>query len=262
MPKSHSPAPATDAKGGIQVVERMTLLLDALSHSETPLGLKQLALESGLHPSTAHRILAAMTGAGLVERSATGAYRLGIRLLELGNLVKSRLEIRAAALPHMELLHRQIGESVNLGVRQGDEIVYVERTSSGRSTVRAVHLVGARAPLHVTAAGKLFLAADSVATVADYARHTGLPGLTPKSLTTEAALERELCKVRRTGIAFDNEEIEPGLRCIAAPVHDDTGTLVAGLSVSAPVERHGPEWPELVRQTAAVISAALGHTEK
>lgn len=262
MPKSQTPSPVADAKGGIQVVERMTLLLDALSYSETPLGLKQLALESGLHPSTAHRILAAMTGAGFVERSSTGAYRLGIRLLELGNLVKSRLDIRAAALPHMEALHRQIGESVNLGVRQGTEIVYVERTSSGRSTVRAVHLVGARAPLHVTAAGKLFLAADSAAAVADYARHTGLPGLTPNSLTTPAALERELRKVRRTGIAFDNEEIEPGLRCIAAPVHDDTGTLVAGLSVSAPVERHSPAWPELVKQTADAISAALGHSEK
>lgn len=257
-----TPPQSANARGGIQVIERMASLLGALSRSETPLGLKQLALECELHPSTAHRILAAMTAAGFVERSTAGGYRLGIRLLELGNLVKSRLDIRAAALPHMEALHRQIGESVNLGVRQGDEIVYVERTSSGRSTVRAVHLVGARAPLHVTAAGKLFLAADSAAAVADYARHTGLPGLTPNSLTTEAALERELSMVQRTGIAFDNEEIEPGLRCIAAPVYDDTGRLAAGLSVSAPVERHGPAWPELVRQTADAISAALGHAKK
>lgn len=259
MPKPSAP-PSTEARSGIQVIERMMALLDALSRSETPSSLKQLALETGLHPSTAHRILAAMTTAGFVERRDGGAYRLGIRLLELGNLVRSRLDIRAAALPAMEALHRQLGESVNLGIRQGDEIVYVERTSSGRSTVRAVHLVGARAPLHVTAVGKLYLAEDTREAVADYARRTGLPGLTPHSLTDVAALGRELQKVRRQGVAFDNEEIEPGLRCIAAPVHDDAGVLVAGLSVSAPAERHDPEWSTLVRQAAAAISATLGYS--
>lgn len=259
MPKPASSSSATDAKGGIQVIERMMTLLDALSHCESTVGLKQLALETGLHPSTAHRILAAMANAGFVERQGAGNYRLGIRLLELGNLVKARLDIREAALPQMELLHQQLGESVNLGIRQGDEIVYIERTSSGRSTVRAVHLVGARAPLHVTAVGKLFLADEPAGTVADYARRTGLPGLTANSLTTQAALEKELRTVRLQGVAFDNEEIEPGLRCIAAPVHDDTGMLVAGLSVSAPAERHKPEWATLVRQAAARISAALGY---
>lgn len=262
MPQPHPSSPAVESKGGIQVIERMMLLLDALAHGETPAGLKQLALETGLHPSTAHRILAAMAHAGLVERQGVGAYRLGIRLLELGNLVKSRLDIRAAALPLMEALHQRLGESVNLGIRQDNEIVYVERTSSGRATVRAVHLVGARAPLHVTAVGKLFLAGDSPAAVADYIRDTGLPGLTPNSLTTAAQLARELDKVRRQGVAFDNEEIEPGLRCIAAPIRDDSGTLIGGLSVSAPAERHKPDWAELVRQASAKISAALGYQGK
>lgn len=258
MPKpSASPSPP-EIKSGIQVIERMMTLLDALARYDTPASLKQLALETDLHPSTAHRILAAMTHAGFAERARNGNYRLGIRLLELGNLVKSRLDVRAAALPLMESLHRQIGESVNLGVRQGDEIVYIERTSSGRSTVRAVHLVGARAPLHVTAVGKLYLAAETPQAVADYAERTGLPGLTANSLTTLAMLTHELERVRRQGVAGDNEEIEPGLRCIAAPVHDDTGQLVAGLSVSAPAERHSLEWAALVKQAADTISAHLG----
>lgn len=261
-PATKKTAESADARGGIQVIERMRMLLDALSHSDQPLGLKQLALETALHPSTAHRILAAMANAGFVERLGGGTYRLGIRLLELGNLVKVRIDIREAALPWMETLHRELGESVNLGIRQGDEIVYIERTSSGRSTVRAVHLVGARAPLHVTAAGKLFLAQDRPDAVAAYARHTGLPGLTAHSITSQAALKRELEKVRREGVAFDNEEVEPGLRCIGAPVHDDAGLLVAGLSVSAPAERHKPEWAALVRQTADAISAALGYSRK
>lgn len=261
MPKPTTPPPA-EARGGIQVIERMMTLLDALADREAPTSLKQLALETGLHPSTTHRILAAMANAGFVERDGAGHYRLGIRLLELGNLVKARLDIRAIALPFMEALHDQLDESINLGVRQGDEIVYVERTSSGRSTVRAVHLVGARAPLHVTAVGKLYLADEGAAAVAAYARRTGLPGATPHSLTSLAALSRELEKVRLQGVAFDNEEIEPGLRCIAAPVHDDSGALVAGLSVSAPAERHKPEWALLVKQAADAIAAELGYHRK
>jgi DNA-binding IclR family transcriptional regulator len=258
MAQQKSESSATESRGGIQVIERMMRLLDVLSWYPDPVSLKQLGLEAGLHPSTAHRILAAMTASGFVERAEPGTYRLGIRLLELGNLVKSRISIRDAALPLMERLHRQLGESVNLGVRQGDEIVYVERTSSGRSSVRVVHLVGARAPLHVTSVGKLYLAEGSLQELRDYARRSGLPGYTPTSIITAAALEREIDRVRRHGVAFDNEEIEQGLRCIAAPVLDDNGKLVAGLSVSAPAERHDPTWATLVKQTADEISTAIG----
>ena len=234
-------------------------LLDVLSYYHDPVSLKQLALETGLHPSTAHRILAAMSASGFVERADPGTYGLGIRLLELGNLVKSRINIRDSAMPQMQALHEKIGESVNLGVRQGDEIVYVERTSSGRSSVRVVHLVGARAPLHVTAAGKLYLADGSKDELREYARRTGLPGLTPTSITSLPALEKEIERVRRHGVAYDNEEIEQGLRCVAAPVRDDTGELVAGLSVSAPAERYNPEWADWLRATAETVSAAIGH---
>jgi DNA-binding IclR family transcriptional regulator len=261
-PPARIPAAGSEAKNPIQVVDRMMKLLDVLSYYNDPVSLKQLALETGLHPSTAHRILAAMAASGFVERAEPGTYRLGIRLLELGNLVKSRISIREAAMPPMQALHERIGESVNLGVRQGDEIVYVERTSSGRSSIRVVHLVGARALLHVTAAGKLYLAQDSAEKLRDYARRTGLPGLTPSSITALPALEKELERVRRHGIAYDNEEIEPGLRCMAAPVRDDSGEVVAGLSVSAPAERYDPDWVPLVQETARRISAALGHGER
>jgi DNA-binding IclR family transcriptional regulator len=261
MPRSSSQTPVatTEAKNPIQVIERMMKLLDVLSYYHDPVGLKQLALETGLHPSTAHRILAAMSASGFVERADPGTYRLGIRLLELGNLVKSRINIRDSAMPQMQALHEKIGESINLGVRQGDEIVYVERTSSGRSSVRVVHLVGARAPLHVTAAGKLYLAELGKDDLREYARRTGLPGLTPTSITTLPALEKEIERVRRHGVAYDNEEIEQGLRCVAAPVRDDTGELVAGLSVSAPAERYNQEWAGLLKATAETVSAAIGH---
>jgi DNA-binding IclR family transcriptional regulator len=125
--------------------------------------------------------------------------------------------------------------------------------------VRVVHGVGARAPLHVTAVGKLYLAEQALPEIRDYARRTGLPGYTPTSITTLAKLEKEIDKVRRHGVAFDNEEIETGLRCIAAPVRDDTGELVAGLSVSAPAERHKPDWAPVVKKAADEISAAIGY---
>jgi DNA-binding IclR family transcriptional regulator len=261
MPRSPANAvtKTTETKSPIQVIERMMRLLDVLSYYHDPVSLKQLALETGLHPSTAHRILAAMSASGFVERADPGTYRLGIRLLELGNVVKSRINIRDSAMPQMQALHEKIGESINLGVRQGDEIVYVERTSSGRSSVRVVHLVGARAPLHVTAAGKLYLADGSKDDLREYARRTGLPGLTATSITTLPALEKEIERVRRHGVAYDNEEIEQGLRCVAAPVRDDTGEVVAGLSVSAPAERYNPDWAALLRATAEAVSTAIGH---
>ncbi len=246
-------------RGSIQVIERMMSLLDVLADSTEPATLKHLSQSTGLHPSTAHRILAAMTGTRLVERQEAGTYQLGIRLLELGNIVKSRINIRQVALPFMEQLHERIGEAVNLGIRHEDEIVYVERTSSGRSLVRVVYLVGGRAPLHLTSVGKLFLAADTPEAVRAYARRTGLPGKTPHSLSSLPVLEKELEKIRRHDLAFDNEEAEIGLRCVAAPIRNDEGVLVAGLSVSAPSERHSPDWVAQVKQTADHISQALGY---
>lgn len=250
---------STKAPGSIQVIERMMSLLDALAAAPEAASLKQLASTTDLHPSTAHRILAAMTQARFVERQDAGSYRLGIRLLELGNIVKSRINLREVALPYMQSLHERIGEAINLGARHDDEIVYLERTSSGRALVRVVYLVGGRAPLHLTSLGKLFLASDSTQKLREYARRTGLPGKTPHSLTTLEALEKELDKVRRHGIAYDDEEAELGLKCVAAPIHDDEGQVVAALSVSAPADRHDPDWARQVRETADAVSKALGY---
>ncbi|MFT3961675.1 IclR family transcriptional regulator [Propionivibrio sp.] len=240
----------------------MMSLIDALADTAEPMSLKALSRLTGLHPSTAHRILAAMTQSRLVDRCEAGTYGLGIRFLELGNVVKSRFSIRDTALPVMQELHEALGEAVNLGIRDKDEIVYLERTSSGRSLVRVVYLIGARAPLHLTSLGKLFLAADSATNVRAYAERTGLPGKTPHSLTSFEQLEKELETIRRDDLAYDNEEAELGLRCIAAPIRNDEGTVVAGLSISAPTERHNPNWTDQLRQATASISQALGYRQR
>jgi DNA-binding IclR family transcriptional regulator len=249
----------SDSKNSIQVIERMTRLLDALADSPAPASLKHLALAAALHPSTAHRILTAMVNDRMVERAEQGSYRLGMRLIELGNLAKSRVSVRELALPYMRELHAATGEAVNLSVRREDEIVYIERTSSGRSMMRVVNVIGGRAPLHITAVGKLFLLEDGAAGLHEYAKRTGLPGNTRNSLTSLVALEKDMDKARRHGYAVDHEEAELGVRCIGAGIRDDDGTLVAGLSVSAPAERMKLAWSALVKETAEKISRGLGY---
>ena len=144
-------------------------------------------------------------------------------------------------------------------MRHDDEIVYVERTSSGRSAMRVVHVIGARAPLHVTAAGKLFLLEEGFARLRDYAKRTGLAALTKNTLSSVALLERELERIQRQGWATDNEEAEIGVRCVAAGIRDDAGSLIAALSLSTPADRMKPQWGPLVKDTADRISRSIGH---
>lgn len=250
-----------ESKNSIQVIGRMSSLLNELARHPEAAALKTLAQATGLHPSTAHRILSAMVSAGMAERVEQGSYRLGIRLLELGNLVKARISVREQALPHMRRLHAATGEAVNLSVRREDEIVYVERTSSGRSLMRVVNIVGARAPLHITAVGKLFLLEDGADGLRAYAARTRLPQHTRNTLTSVAALEKEFDKIRRQGYALDAEEAELGVRCIGAAIRDDGGAVVAGLSVSAPAERMKTAWSGLVKETAEHISRAIGYRD-
>ncbi len=162
----------------------------------------------------------------------------------------------------MRELHKLTHQTVNLSVRQGDEIVYIERTYSERSGMQVVRAIGGRAPLHLTSVGKLFLAAEDPQRVRAYATRTGLTGHTRNSITDVARLERELAGVRALGTARDDEELELGVRCMASGIFDDQGKLLAGLSVSAPADRLEEGWLDRVRGTAAEISTALGYRPK
>lgn len=251
--------PEANGKASIQVIERMMDLLDTLARNHEPLNLKRLANSTGLHPSTAHRILNMMVEFRMVDRVAPGIYRLGIRLLELGHLVKSRINLRHEALPFMQILHQDLHETVNLSVRQGDEMVYVERLLSDRTAMRVVHLIGARAPLHITAVGKIFLLEDGPDKCREYAQRSGMPGYTRNTIRDLGTLIRELERVRKAGYAFDNEEAEKGVSCIGSGIYDDEGRLVAGLSLSAPSNRMDKAWGPRVKTAAEEISRQLGY---
>ena len=253
------PENATVVTPTVQVLERMFTLLEILASREEAVSLKEISEKSGLHSSTAHRILNDLATGRIVERPATGSYRLGMRLLELGNLVKERLNVRDAALLPMRELHRLIQQPVNLSVRQGDEIIYVERAYSERSGMQVVLAIGGRAPLHLTSVGKLFLASDDPQRLRTYATRTGLPGQTRNSITQLPVLERELSKARQKGVARDDEELELGVRCMAAGIYDDQSRLIAGLSISAPTDRLDEQWLAKLQFTANEISTALGY---
>jgi DNA-binding IclR family transcriptional regulator len=251
----------TNAVSGIsiQVLERTMKVLDVLADQPHPVSLKDISALTALHASTAHRILNDLAVGRYVERVNNGMYQLGIRLLELGALVKDRLNVRDVAHDHLQTLHHLTGQTVNLSIQQGDDIVYIDRAWSERSGMQVVRAIGGRAPLHLTSVGKLFLASSDARYVRAYATRTGLSGNTRNSLTDLDRLERDLSFVRRHGYARDNEELELGVRCISAGIYDDSGKLVAGLSISAPAERLQEEWVEMLVSTAAKISAALGY---
>ncbi|MBI5461076.1 MAG: IclR family transcriptional regulator [Gammaproteobacteria bacterium] len=250
---SPSPAGSGSSSGSIQVIDRLTVLLEGIARHRDPVSLKVLAADAGLHPSTAFRILAAAIENGLVAREGSH-YRLGIRLLQWGSRVASHRDLRREARPLMEALRDKIGETVNLTVRQGDEVVYLDRALPERM-MRVEQRIGSRAPLHVTAVGKLMLGEGSETDCREYARRTGLPGYTRYSFTDEEQLVQHVSGCVRAGFAYDDEEAETGVGCIGVLVHDDAGQIVAGLSISAPIERRRDEWIELLKDTARALSA-------
>lgn len=242
----------------IQVIERLARLLDVIAGHEDSVSLKILSAETGLHPSTAFRILSSLAEQGFVERTARGNYHLGVKLMQLGGRVHASVDIRKIALPLMEQLRDHLGETVNLTVREGDEVVYIERSLAKRM-IRVEQVIGSRAPLHVTAVGKLILGDQGEAACRSYAKRSKLPAYTKNTHTKIIALLHDCIASAKRGYALDNEEAELGVGCIGTLIHDAGGHVVAGLSVSAPIERRRDEWIAQVMETGAQISKQLGY---
>ncbi|MDH5394451.1 MAG: IclR family transcriptional regulator [Gammaproteobacteria bacterium] len=241
----------------IQVIDRCASLLDAIGQYEDASSLKILSADTGLHPSTAFRILGALIEAGFVEKTAAGHYTLGQKLARLAGKVRRGIDLREQALDIMEALRDKLGETVNLTVREGDEVIYIERVTPNRM-MRVEQVIGSRAPLHVTAVGKLMLAELGEHFIRAYASRSGLKAYTSHTISTEQDLLNITRQVHSEGFAYDNEEAEEGVGCIGVLVYDNSQQVVAGLSISAPIERRKEEWVKLVKEAGKKISERLG----
>lgn len=246
----------------IQAIERAVSILNAFSAEEHELGVTELAGKLGLHKSTVHRFMVNLDAAGMVERNPrTGRYRLGMRIFELGGLVKQRMNLWDEALPFLESLVRDTGETGHLAVLDGGEAIYIERVEARRA-LRVPSAIGRGYPAHATNLGKVLLADLEPERVAEIIRERGLSAYTPNTIVDAATLDRELARIRERGYAIDNEEYDEGLRCIGAPVRDHTGRVVAALGIGGPVTRITParveELATLVMAAASGLSRRLG----
>ena len=233
--------------------------LTLLEQFESPgqvVSISQLARQSGVPKSTAHRLVQNLVGWGALERCPTGV-RLGARLFELGTLVAASTSLRDLAIPYAHALHEVTKLTCNLAVREGDEILYIEKISTRAMTVPHSRL-GGRARMHATALGKAILAFSEPAFVDDVLSKT-LAAQTPKTVVDPDRLRKQLAEVRKARVAYDVEESRLGLFCVAAPIFSGTnGPVIGAISVTgasqlATAQKYAPT----VTATAIGLSASL-----
>ncbi len=243
----------------IAVVIRTLDLLEAIAESDTPVALTHLAHRIGATKSATYRILANLEGRGyVVKDSATTHYQLGLRLASLGQRALGTFDLRQAARATLEQLHQQFRETVNLGVFEQGEVIYIDMIESDQG-LRMAARVGAKDHAHTTALGKAILAFLPDDVLEALLRHP-LAARTERSLTDPERLEAELTRIRELGVAEDLGENEPGARCFGAPIFDHSGAVVAAISVSGPESRVDDVRAAAI--AAAVRDAAQQITER
>jgi len=240
----------------IQVIDRSARLMQAIATTNSPTSLKVLSAETGLHPSTSFRILASLIEVGFVERDSAGHYFIGRKISHLANSRRRSTDLREEALPIMVRLRDEIGETINLTVREGDEVIYIERATPNRM-MRVEQVIGSRAPLHVTAVGKLMLNELGNEFIQAYSKRTGLKAYTQHTRSSISALLKDLQTSSAQGFAYDDEEAEIGVGCIGVLIHNQAGDVIGGLSISAPIERRKTEWAQTLKKAAKDISERL-----
>ncbi len=253
-------------RGTVQSIERGLDLLEALAAAQDGVRIVDLSSRVALHASTTHRLLATLSGRGYVrQNNQTGRYFLGPRVLQLAHAFDEHSTILALAHPYLQSLMEASGETANLALLDSGEAVYVDQVPSPR-LVRMFAAIGRRVPLHSTGCGKVFLAYMTKAAVGQILKEKGLPKSTRHTIATYAELEREMAEIRRRGFAVDDQEQDEGVRCVAAPIRDDTGAAVAAMSISGPSTRvtkeRIPDLSRLVLTSAGQLSSALGYQDK
>jgi DNA-binding IclR family transcriptional regulator len=246
----------------ITALQRGLRLLHLFSESPRGLTAKQVAALSRLPVSTVHRFLANLVTAGFLNRDMEGTHHLGIACFSVGQAAAGQLDIRRLSLPYLRELNQQTRETIHLTVRHGLSAVYVEKLDSPEP-LRIYSRIGASVPLHCTAVGKVMLAYMPVDEQDRVLPELDLKRLTPNSVGNLQELRTELFRVRKNGYAFDLEEHELHIRCVAAPIWDHTGMVQSSLSITAPAFRMPVtrlrQLAPLIQAAGRNISAELGY---
>jgi DNA-binding IclR family transcriptional regulator len=237
-------------------VGRAFTVLEAFTPASPALTLSEIARRTGLPLTTTHRLLAELCAEGALERDAEGTYRIGLRLWEIASLAPRGVPLREAALPFLEDLYEVTHENAQLGVREGREVLYIERIT-GRRAIRVLTRVGGRFPLHASAIG-LVLLAHAPQDVQREVLAGPLQRFTDHTITDPSRLERILAQVRRDGVAISDRQVTDDAMSVAAPVTDQSGEVVAALSVVAKAgETVAARLAPVVRAAARGTSRAL-----
>lgn len=244
-------------------VQRAIDILNLFGSQAPELGTTEIARALGLHKSTAASLVYTLAANGFLSQNPeTRKYRLGLKLVERAFAMLDHVEIRRIAYPSLQQLRDQWNETVNLAILDGADVVFIERML-GTKALGMRSEVGRRERAHSTALGKAILASLPLDEVRALVARHGLPAVTPKTITDPEKLFAELDKVRNQGYAVDDEENEIGGRCVAVPIFDHTGKVVAAVSISAPTARlplsDVPQVGAMVRETAKTISRNLGY---
>jgi IclR family acetate operon transcriptional repressor len=251
------------ARGGaVQSVDRAMLLLEALGEDEEGYRLTDLAIRTGLSPSTAHRLLTTLEKRRFVAFDPSDSmWHIGRQSFAIGSAFIRRRNFVAPALPFLRRLRDLTHETANLGVIDDGEVIVLTQVES-REIMRAITRVGGRAPMVASGIGKAILSTYPDADVVAIIRRHGMKRLTPKSIVRAGQLREALDAVRRDGWALDDQEFVTGLRCVAAVVYNDQAEALAGVSVSGLASRvpetRVRELGALVRDTARDLTLALG----
>jgi len=247
--------PATQDGGAVSSLSRGLVLLDLFSGVDRELSISEMARRSGIPKSTTHRLVNDLIGWGALERGPHGV-RLGVRLFELGTLVTTPSTLRELAVPYAHNLNEVTHLTCNLAVREGTEIIYIEKISSRTLTVPHSRL-GGRAALHATALGKAILAFSDPEFI-ETVLSSELVAKTTKTITSPVTLRRELASIHESKVAYDVEESKLGMFCVAAPVFARRDVVVGAISVTgATALAEAQHFAPAVRTTAMALSRAL-----
>ena len=247
----------------IQSIERAADILELFLTAAPELSVKEISEHTGLSKSTIHGIIKTLEYKGFLQQNSDDLkYKLGMKLFELGNAVSSRMDIGKIALPFLKDMVNELKETAHLVIMDRDEAYYVEKVD-GPHSLSMYSQVGKRAPIYCTGVGKVILAYQSEEEIDRLLDKAELLPFTDKTLTDKQQIKEQLKQVKKQGYAIDNEEIELGLFCIAAPIFNHQGKVIASISCSAPITRFSseriPSAIAVVKNTADAISRRIGY---